>query len=91
MKIRWTEKAASDIEGIYDFISQNNPDAALNVVLGLYDSIAQLRTFPGLGRAADEQFSQGTRVLLRPPYLIFYHVVEDAIVIDSILHGNRRH
>lgn len=91
MTIRWTEAAASDLESIYDFLARGNDAAALDVVLGIHSSVEQLTKFPNLGRTADAQFPTGTRILMRPPYLIFYHLLEDIIVADSILHGSRRH
>jgi len=91
MTIRWTEAAASDLESVFDFLARGNETAALEVVLGIHSSIEQLGNFRDLGRIAGGQFPRGTRILTRPPYLIFYHVAEDTIVIDSILHGSRRH
>ena len=91
MTIRWTEKAASDLESIYDFIAKDNESAALDVVIGLHDSVARLASFPNLGRIAGPFFPDDSRVLTAPPYLIFYRVLADAIMLDSIVHGNRKH
>ena len=91
MTVRWTEKAASNLEAIYDYIAEENPAAALNIVSALYIAIEGLVSFPEMGRPAGSDFPKGTRILVRPPYLIFYHLAERAIVVDSVLHGSRRH
>jgi addiction module RelE/StbE family toxin len=84
--IRWTERAAYHLESIYDFIARDNPDAALEVIEGLYASIERLRTYPNLGRAAELD----TRKLVQPPYVIMYRVVEDVVSIEAVFHGSRR-
>ena len=43
-EIVWTLEAANSLEEIHDYIAEDNPAAALNVVTGIYDKI-QLSRF----------------------------------------------
>jgi plasmid stabilization system protein ParE len=50
MRLRWTTLAADDLYNIVRHIQQDNPVAATDVALTLYDGCDNLRKFPYLGR-----------------------------------------
>ena len=52
MELRWTEEAAADLEHITDYLFQNAPERAAELVRGIYNAPAALLTFPYRGRAA---------------------------------------
>jgi addiction module RelE/StbE family toxin len=86
MQLRWTEEAANDLERIADYLSQNTPGRAQELVQRIYDAPASLLTFPNRGRPGKVR---GTRelVLRALPYVVVYAVREDAVVVVRILHG----
>ena len=51
MELRWTEEAAADLEHIADYLFQNAPERAVELVRGIYNAPAALLTFPNRGRA----------------------------------------
>jgi toxin ParE1/3/4 len=63
MKVRFTPLALSDLEGIYDYISKDNPDAASRVVRKLIERAQHLADAPYSGRQVDEA---DARVLVVP-------------------------
>lgn len=88
MKLRWSERAVSDLEAIYDYIAEDKPDAAASVVEKVIQTAERLQMHPHLGRAGRYQ---GTRELIHPPFVIVYSIAADAINIHTIFHGNRRY
>jgi addiction module RelE/StbE family toxin len=89
MKLRWTEEAAADLEHITDYLFQNAPERAAELVRGIYNAPAALLTFPLRGRAGKKE---GTRelVLSSLPYIVVYQVTGEVIHIVRILHGAQK-
>jgi len=89
MELRWTEEAAADLEHIRDYLFQNAPERATELVRGIYNAPAALLTFPYRGRAGKKE---GTRELvLSPlPYIVVYQVTAEVIHIVRILHGAQK-
>jgi plasmid stabilization system protein ParE len=56
MLVRWTEQAASDLEHITDYLFEQAPERAAELVRMVYDSPAGLVTYPnaaGLARKTE--------------------------------------
>jgi len=89
MKIRWMPLAEQDLEAAYEYVRQENEDAAKQLVGRIFSSVGMLSRYPRSGR---EGRVKGTRelVVARTPYLIAYRVHEDEIQILAVLHGAQR-
>ncbi len=89
MKVRFSSDALADLDQIFSYIAADNVTAAAAVVERVEQSIGRLAVFPDLGHPTEYP---GMRVLPlgRYPYLIFYELTADAIVIHHIRHGARR-
>ena len=83
-RIRWTTEAAAQFETFVIRIRERNPEAARALAQTLLDRLAQLQTFPGLGRPGDRP---GTRELVSSPYVIVYRIRHDVAEILHIWHG----
>jgi toxin ParE1/3/4 len=88
MKLRYTRRARIDIDGIHDWISRHNPQAAAAVVDRIRKTAELLSEHPGLGRETD---IPGIRVLSVPrcPYLVYHTLEGDEVVIIHVRHGAR--
>jgi toxin ParE1/3/4 len=86
MQVRWSPRAANDLERIFRYIHKDNPVAAQKIVQSVYDGCASLRHFPNRGRVGR---MRGRRELVFPslPYIAVYGVKEDAVEISRIYHG----
>jgi toxin ParE1/3/4 len=86
MRLRWTTPAANDLYNIVQHIQQDNPDAASDVALTIYDGCGGLQDFPHLGRKGR---IAGTRELVFAglPYIVVYRVDDQALEILRIYHG----
>lgn len=87
MKVRYSKRAVDDLIAVADNIrptdlSIYNPSAAEAVEKRIRASIARLSIFPFIGRATDDSV---IRVLpiTRYPYLVFYEVLGEEIVITT--------
>jgi toxin ParE1/3/4 len=89
MEPDWAEEAAADLEDITDYLFQNAPERAAELVRGIYNAPAALLTFPYRGRAGKKE---GTRELvLSPlPYVVIYQVTGEVVHVVRILHGAQK-
>lgn len=88
LTIRFDARALADLAEIRDYLVERSPSGAERVRLHLVETIDRLANFPFLGRATDEP-SVRVMALTRYPYLVFYAVVGDEVVILHVRHGAR--
>ena len=88
MKLIFDEKALVDLEGIYNWITRDNPTAAKVVVERLFESAEHLAMFPKMGHAGRDE---GTFewVVPRLPYIVVYEVyaARDEVIVTAVVHG----
>jgi toxin ParE1/3/4 len=93
IKIKYTPAAVDDIDEIFSYISQDNVSAAENMLDKLNFCISGLADFPNKGSVlSDDEYSliqRGYRFIVVNPYLVFYRIMNDTIIIHRILHGRR--
>lgn len=89
MQLRWADEAAEDLEHITDYLFENAPGRASELVREIYNAPSALLTFPYRGRPGKKE---GTRELvLSPlPYIVVYEIREDVIYLVRILHGAQK-
>jgi len=87
MKVRWSLRAAQDLERICERIDQHNPEAAQRVARTIYDGCARLQDFPNLGRASNRMRGRRELTFAPLPYIVVYRVTANAVEISRIFHG----
>jgi addiction module RelE/StbE family toxin len=89
MRVRWTEAASDDLEGVADYLLEHASATATRDVRAIYEAAEGLVDFPRRGRPGRRA---GTRELvLSPlPYLIVYRIAEKDVLIVRILHSRQR-
>ena len=89
MPIRWVRLVLHDLEEIAGFISQDNPEAARELVRRIWEAAQILAEHPQPDRAGRVL---GTRELVigGTQYILPYRVVEDEVQILRVLHGGRK-
>lgn len=80
--------AAVDIDEIWFYIAEDNPDAADKFTRKLTAQFSKLATMPEIGRTREE-LSHELRSLPVGRYIIFYRPNENGIEIVRVLHGAR--
>lgn len=89
MHLRWSEEAADDLERITNYLFEETPRHAPELVRAIYSAPAALLPFPHRGRSGKKE---GTRelVLTSLPFIVVYRIAGDAIHILRILHGAQK-
>lgn len=89
MKILWTRVALEDLEAVRNYISEDNPKAADDILEKIEKSATSLVHYPQLGRSGRVK---GTRelIVIGTPYLIPYRIKKDRIEMLAVLHSTRR-
>lgn len=92
-KIRYTPVAMDDMDEMFSFISVDHVTGADTMLEKLDSQISMLAEFPNLGSVLSEDdyplAQRGYRFIVVQPYLVFYRVIEQKVVIHRILHGRR--
>jgi toxin ParE1/3/4 len=65
MQLRWSEEAADDLERIANYLFDETPQHAPELVRAIYNAPQALLTFPHRGRPGKEE---GTRELVLSPH-----------------------
>ena len=87
-EIVWTLEAANSLEEIHDYIAEDNPAAALNVVTGIYNPLHLLRAHHRLGPRSAPIADREVREIIYGHYRIAYFIkTEDRLEILGIFHG----
>ena len=89
MKVVYAPRALRDLTGIAAYLTERNPSGAANVLGAIKSSIDTLNYFPRIGRVVDKAGHRRVPIV-RYPYIIFYRIDGDAIIILHIRHTSRR-
>jgi toxin ParE1/3/4 len=89
VKLRWTLPAVEQLQGIFEYIADDNAAAALRTVERIRLSIRQASRMPYAGRMGRVA---GTREVIVPgtSYIVAYRVLDDAVHVLAILHGAQK-
>ena len=85
---RVSDSARMDLDGIWDYIAQDDPETADRFVRLLLAKFVVLATMPQLERRREE-FAPGLRSFPVGKCVIFYRSAENGVVIIRVLHGAR--
>ncbi len=89
MKIKWTKEALFNIQEIEDYISEDNPTAAIKFTDKLISIVESLLIFPKKGRMVPELSFEQIRELIYKNYRIVYSVKKNSIEVLTIFEGHR--
>ena len=84
-ELEWRVPAVDDLMAIVDYVSDDNPDAALALMEEIQDKVAQLPAHPKRCRPGRVE---GTRELVvRPNYIVVYAENAAAVTVLRVLHA----
>ena len=88
MKLRYTLPALADLDSILEYIVSVSPQGVKRVQRRIHEVIDLLLSHPEVGIRTDDPV---IRRLTTPPYpfLIFYEIAEDEIIVHAIRHAAR--
>ena len=87
MRLIYLESALTDIEGILDYISKDNPSAALRFGEGLLKTCRMLERNPELGVSRDD-LAEGLRLFMYHGYGLYYRIdcSRNVVLLGRVLH-----
>ncbi|MEK6657324.1 MAG: type II toxin-antitoxin system RelE/ParE family toxin [Nitrospirota bacterium] len=86
-KIRWSPRAASNLEEICSYIARDSEYYASLFVKKIFLIIKDIPQFPKLGRIVPEYGNENLREKIYQNYRIVYRLNENTIEIVAICHG----
>ena len=88
MRLRYTISALADLDFILEYVDQVSPQGARRIQSRVKTITDLLMTYPHVGLQT-EDFSI-LRITTSPyPYLIFYEVTGDEIIVHAVRHAAR--
>jgi|SRR5947209_14435289 len=82
-------EAARDIADIWEYIAEDNPNAAGRVREDILNDIRQLVRFPHRGHKRPDLTSRPLRFHVVRNYLIAYVPDEKPLIVIAVIHGKR--
>lgn len=91
MIVEFSAEAERDLEQIFDYLATGNPKRAHSFVQNLRSKCNAIAANPFAFILLSGYESHGIRRALHKPYLIFYRVDTNRLVIIHILNGKRKY
>jgi plasmid stabilization system protein ParE len=89
MKLRYTRTALRQIDTTLDYIALRSPQGARSVNKRIIAALALMQEYPQAGQMTSREGMR--RIVLAPyPYVIFYRVAADEIVVSRFRHTAQR-
>jgi len=92
-KIKISDDAYYDIEEMFSYISADNKNAASDLRKRIYTGIKGLKDFPFKYPAVQLEDAPGAqrgyRYMTVNPYIVFYRVMDDSIIVARVLHSRQ--
>lgn len=89
MKLAWLPEARNDIQRLFDFLVEKDPQAALRMLERVRAGAATLREYPHAGKRLDDE--TGRRELFLPfgvgAYVLRYRIRDEFVVIVRVWHS----
>lgn len=89
LKIKWSPRAASNLEDICDYIAKDSEYYALLFAKKVTAIIKAIPQFPKSGRIVPEYNDENLREKIYENYRIVYRLKGDFVEIIAICHGAR--
>ena len=93
-KVELLASAWDDLQEIFEYILlENSKEIAEKILDKIMKSLRKLETFPNSGAIAPDKKLKmlGIRMVVSSPYLSFYRVIKDKVLIYHIVHGARKY
>jgi addiction module RelE/StbE family toxin len=90
--VLWTKTAEQDLGNILDYIAQDSPDRALEILHMIRTSASALTSMPERGRIVPELKVHGIstyRELVISPWRMIYRTEGKSVIILTVIDGRR--
>ena len=88
-RVVWSHLARRTLDEILEYIAQDSPEAAAELLANALDHTGSLATLADRGRAVPEMGVSNVRELFIHRYRMLYQVHDDTVVVLAVIHGAR--
>ena len=88
-EVVWSRLARRTLDEILDYVAQESPTAAGNLLSTALDRASSLGTLADRGRIVPEVGVRNVRELLIGRYRMLYEVRDDIVIVLAMIHGAR--
>jgi addiction module RelE/StbE family toxin len=90
MQVKWLRRALRNLEQARNYVFQDNPTAAQELILKIQNAANQLQNYPFMGKNGRVE---GTKELIisNSPYILIYRIKEESVEVLRILHTSKRY
>ena len=86
MRVHWTNRARARLKLIYEYINEESPRSAIQMVDKITTRSLQLDSLPNLGRQVPEYRRSDIREVHERPYRIIYKIKPEQIDVLTVMH-----
>lgn len=88
MQVKWLRRALRNLEQARNYVFQDNPTAAQELIIKIQNAANQLQNYPFMGKNGRVE---GTRELIisNSPYILIYRIKEETVEVLRILHTSK--
>jgi addiction module RelE/StbE family toxin len=92
-QVEYLPSAEQDLTDIFEYVLNDSPLAAIQLIEQIDNSVSKLEDFPYMGSTTNDTRLTylGYRILIVESYLVFYAVIGDLVEIRRILHSKRKY
>ncbi|MGB5216680.1 MAG: type II toxin-antitoxin system RelE/ParE family toxin [Smithella sp.] len=87
-EVEWASAAESDLKRMIDYIAEDSPDNALQILKKVRQKASNLYAFPERGRIVSELQGQGINIyreLILAPWRIIYRISDGKVFVLSVI------
>lgn len=88
MQIRFSPESVEDLQRLYKFIAQHDPDSAKTIVLNLKSAINRFTEMPRIGRPLED--IENVQEFVFGRYVVRYLVKSEAVYILRLWHSKEQ-
>ncbi len=90
--VLWTAAAEDDLHRIIEFISVEQPEAAMEILKRIKEAAGELDQFPGTGLIVSALLMQGIsryREMVIKPWRLIYRIQDRKVYVVTLIDGRR--
>jgi len=87
IQVIWTDESLSDLEVIFDFVTEQSPKSAKQIIQDILSRTRQLRTFPQSGtlHEIEKTTDREYRYLINGHYKIIYSIDNEVLYLETVI------
>ena len=90
MKVRWSKLALTELDAILADLGLKHPDAADRFEFRIRQIVERIGKYPRAFQEVAERPGVRRVPLVRYPYLVFYTVSRDEVIVVRVAHGAKK-